>query len=120
VDSCVDQRCVNEVVPGCGGEGFVSRDQDNDGVPNWEDYCPDTLPGTLVDGRGCPLQPPTPATGKGGRRYIYQADSGASVGRGAGSPCGAVGLIAPMLALTGLWLMRVSRRLVPSPPRRVK
>jgi opacity protein-like surface antigen len=32
-----------------------SRDSDGDGVPDGEDYCPDTPLGAKVDDRGCPL-----------------------------------------------------------------
>lgn len=35
-------------------------DDDNDGVPNRYDKCPDTPEGTKVDGSGCPLVQPAP------------------------------------------------------------
>jgi OOP family OmpA-OmpF porin len=36
----------------------VVIDSDGDGVPDTQDACPGTVPGTAVDSRGCPLPPP--------------------------------------------------------------
>lgn len=46
-----------------------AADDDRDGVPNKYDKCPNTQPGTKVDGSGCPL--PTPTTTK---VYITEED----------------------------------------------
>lgn len=39
-------------------EPVVVADSDGDGVTDPADQCPDTPPGTTVDGSGCPLPPP--------------------------------------------------------------
>jgi hypothetical protein len=114
VDTCIDESCEHHPIPGCGQGSFVSRDEDNDGVLNWDDFCPNTPPDTPVDGRGCPLEPPSPAARKGERGDYYEPGSGASVGRGTGA-CGALGLIPVLFGLGGLRLMRRSRRRPGSP-----
>jgi glucose/arabinose dehydrogenase len=44
-----------------GGEVFkIVGDSDGDGVPDFLDLCPDTIPGATVDNDGCP-DPPIPA-----------------------------------------------------------
>ena len=39
-----------------GGEGSPTDDQDNDGVINFIDACPDTEPGAAVDPKGCSVE----------------------------------------------------------------
>lgn len=41
----------------------ILRDSDGDGVVDGADRCPDTAPGTMVDGRGCPPPPDTDGDG---------------------------------------------------------
>ncbi len=104
-DTCVDERCRNEPIPGCGDDGFNFVDDDNDGVVNWEDFCLDTPLGTLVDVQGCPLEPSGVVASAAERRQAGEPITGTWVGRGAGSPCGAIGWIPAALLLMGLCQM---------------
>jgi hypothetical protein len=110
VDSCVDEVCVHEPGPACEPESYTSRDDDNDGVMNWNDRCPNSLPDEVVDGWGCPLEPASVVSGKSEQRYPIAGNSSASVGQGAGSACGAVGMVPAVFLLTGFCLMRLSLR----------
>ncbi|MFP2996919.1 reprolysin-like metallopeptidase [Spongiivirga sp. MCCC 1A20706] len=51
----VDGGSLNSVALTICGEGDLTPDQDNDGVPDSSDTCPDTPAGSMVDAEGCPI-----------------------------------------------------------------
>ncbi len=51
----IDGGSLNSVTLTICGEGGLTPDEDNDGVPDSEDNCPNTPAGSMVDAEGCPI-----------------------------------------------------------------
>ncbi|NER18004.1 reprolysin-like metallopeptidase [Spongiivirga citrea] len=51
----IDGGSLNSVALTICGEGVLTPDEDNDGVPDSSDICPNTPAGSMVDAEGCPI-----------------------------------------------------------------